>query len=1625
MAVFFAQALGHPAGVTRAGAAASAVAQAGAGGGAGSGRPEGPPFAWARSGPPVLASAQGTEVALWTAEGEPALPEGAAGVWGGGAVGLGGGAASRAGAGRFAGRSGARCSRLAWHPTRHLLAAGWADGTVSFWNAADCRVKEDPKTHQAELTCLEWVLPEGGATADSGDGVHTVASTGGAAGGAAGSGVQQQALLFVGDALGRVGLWRADSQARPVPVASYAFPGRRITHMCSGALGGGVPGAEGSHIFYFSGTAADGETEVYWCDARGGRGLLFRCEGTVQVLLPFAAGGQIIVLSSLCTLNVFAPPAGGAGGEWACVNSFNLAAVGADGRAVVHAAWVTDYTLAVTCDKDGSVRLYNLATEDNLTLAVPQGRSSVARTPVKLCSVAFCSATGLLAAGSKAGKIFFWQLRGGAGGEVESEQSWEEIPPLQLEGRVDNLIWATGAEAPHTLGDGAGGRGLTALAVQIEGGSTHIVARSRLVSKLRDRTVAIQIAVDRVAVQALSRGTASVVSPGMQVRGLDVSDTYLLVWGRRKVEVYDVSGASPTAVAAFPCQCRDAALCRDTIYVCRQGHLEALNFGGQVRCSVPLASSEGAPVLVDVLGDSMALITEKGYLRVFRIGGREPRGVGSGGRRLQLPGQDGAPSVPLGPVTDLAVNRKGTYVALMHEAAASGGPAANASVASWGGSHVLCYDVEHDTLLSFDFSPLGRTPQRFAWDDQEPQLLACETAAARRASGEGEARELDNGASEISPCSDGSDGLSVTTLFVASQQGRLVHHDTEAPAGHVQGLVGLVAPHLYYHRRDEPGKAGYMSDHGKAHLVKAVMRSFASVGVGDEATQRALLGFSFALAAGRPEDALKHARGAGSAPEVWEGMARMCIRTCRLEAAELCLGSLGHVRGARAARQARGLPEPDARVAAVAAHLGMVAEAERLFVRCGRHDLLNALLQAGGRWGAAVEVAEEHDRINLCATYHRHGEALETSGDFDAALVAFEKAATGSREVPRMLLEAAAAAEAQGDPKGAEKFRVKLKVYMTSRNVSSVGPPGARAKNGYNGRGSSVKGEDGVECSEKGGLDWWARFCESQGDMVAAEQCYRGMRDSLGLARIACIESSGLAQAAELAEASQDRAACLYVARRLYAEGQMQEAAHLFAAAGSHSLAARAAMRKGSMDAELLAMASRSGSRTTMAETARHLELRGQQGRAAQLYARAGHTARAVEICFQHRLFSDLQNITDTLLAGSEQNGESGGDNLTPAKRRLMQRCSSWLESNGEHARAARLLVAAGDTAAAMELCLREGVTLTEEMAESLAPSSGGDPAERKRKLAAIAQLCDQQGLHHLACKKWTQAGDKKRAMLALLRSGDTERVCFYATASRSKELYVMAANYLQTLDWHSNPDQARAIVTFYTKAGRWEGLCGFYEGCARVEAEECRDFGKCLEALAEAGRALARTSPAQCLDKEDRLARLRAHSSLVEDFVALKAAAVAGSGNVSSLEEHARALDQILDRVDRFYDTVGDPPLVRPGDVLAADFAMYASRGDFRMAVGALERMAAHGLAPANYIDRANMDEALNGAGVEPAEARRVIGGGAAPVGMGMQVGADQEEEDLPYDDVADEIVEDEIPDPYSPEPSHGAGDF
>ena len=50
----------------------------------------------------------------------------------------------------------------------------------------------------------------------------------------------------------------------------------------------------------------------------------------------------------------------------------------------------------------------------------------------------------------------------------------------------------------------------------------------------------------------------------------------------------------------------------------------------------------------------------------------------------------------------------------------------------------------------------------------------------------------------------------------------------------------------------------------------------------------------------------------------------MCVKTQRLDVAAVCLGNMGSARAARAVREAKKIPEPEARLAVLAVQLGML-----------------------------------------------------------------------------------------------------------------------------------------------------------------------------------------------------------------------------------------------------------------------------------------------------------------------------------------------------------------------------------------------------------------------------------------------------------------------------------------------------------------------------------------------------------------------------------------------------------------------------------------------------------------------------------------------------------------------------
>merc|ERR1719253_833363 len=197
-----------------------------------------------------------------------------------------------------------------------------------------------------------------------------------------------------------------------------------------------------------------------------------------------------------------------------------------------------------------------------------------------------------------------------------------------------------------------------------------------------------------------------------------------------------------------------------------------------------------------------------------------------------------------------------------------------------------------------------------------------------------------------------------------------------------------------------------------------------------------------------------------------------------------------------------------------------------------------------------------------------------------------------------------------------------------------------------------------------------------------------------------------------------------------------------------------------------------SGSNQAMVQAARYCEQQGQPQKAVQLYHKAGATTRALELCYATRQFDMLRKIAEDIKPDAEFDSPE-----------VLAKCAEFLIEHQQHEKAVHILAMSKQYDTAIELCTRHNVNITEEMAERMTPDKQAMEAERRNNiLVRVAKLLKRQGLFQIACKKFKQAGDKLRAMKALLQSGDTEKIIFFAGTARHAEVYVLAANYLQSL---------------------------------------------------------------------------------------------------------------------------------------------------------------------------------------------------------------------------------------------------
>jgi len=153
-----------------------------------------------------------------------------------------------------------------------------------------------------------------------------------------------------------------------------------------------------------------------------------------------------------------------------------------------------------------------------------------------------------------------------------------------------------------------------------------------------------------------------------------------------------------------------------------------------------------------------------------------------------------------------------------------------------------------------------------------------------------------------------------------------------------EALLTVNAPHVLLLQRPDAVAAG------ASRVSLRSMRDFVGMEDADESTRRALMDFSFHMATGNMDEAYKAVKLVAN-PQIWHNMAQMCVKSKRLDVAAVCLGHMGHARGAKAVREGAVEPELEANVAEVAVQMGLLGDAARLYQTAKRYDKLNAMYQ--------------------------------------------------------------------------------------------------------------------------------------------------------------------------------------------------------------------------------------------------------------------------------------------------------------------------------------------------------------------------------------------------------------------------------------------------------------------------------------------------------------------------------------------------------------------------------------------------------------------------------------------------------------------------------------------------------
>lgn len=291
---------------------------------------------------------------------------------------------------------------------------------------------------------------------------------------------------------------------------------------------------------------------------------------------------------------------------------------------------------------------------------------------------------------------------------------------------------------------------------------------------------------------------------------------------------------------------------------------------------INFSEAEGSPEYLDLNSRYLVAVTKTGHIKVFDVyTPNKPKPQGSGFQFLSSGEENKA-------IRGVKINSAGNKVALICDFIEGSLKIRHPD------SILYIYDRSKGGVYHYDLNSMYRFPISVFWDESDERLLVCEAEKSRTAVlPPTKEKEI-----KTNTIAEEEAEIEIVLFFATSDHGLMLQDSF--PRLHPYGsLLGLTVPKIHFRGTNnlQTGEEEGKEQDNFMRTFFKIMRDFVGVEEVDDHIRVALLDFSYFLTLGKLDEAYRAVRLIDS-PSIWENMAHMCVKTKRLDVAEVCLGNL-------------------------------------------------------------------------------------------------------------------------------------------------------------------------------------------------------------------------------------------------------------------------------------------------------------------------------------------------------------------------------------------------------------------------------------------------------------------------------------------------------------------------------------------------------------------------------------------------------------------------------------------------------------------------------------------------------------------------------------------------------------